>query len=110
MEGRGPERAADVACVRDLVEDGRGHGTVRGRADPEQHHRHRCRRAHHPPPFTMASKAVFSIGMTLSRDWRTSGTSRNALSALISSSVTGRLSFRTGARSTATQLPSFAVG
>src|SRR5262249_1848609 len=79
-------------------------------ARPEDHQCHQRRASHQPPRLTMASKAAFGIGMTLSRDWRTSGIVRSVLSALISSSVTGRSSFRTGARSTATQFPSFAVG
>src|SRR5262249_8782578 len=86
----------------------RGSGRLQGEAAAEL--RGSLKRRAQPPRFTMASNAAFSSGMTLSRDWRTRGIERSALSALISSSVTGRLSFLTGARSTATHPASLAVG
>src|SRR5262249_43067247 len=63
-----------------------------------------------PAIFSMRAHSWSVTGMTDRREMRTSGKSANALSALISASVTGRESFFTGATSTTAALPLVSFG
>src|SRR5262249_58530975 len=63
-----------------------------------------------PLIFSIRAHSASVTGITDKREIRTSGKVANALSALISFSVTGRASFFTGATSTTDALPLLSAG